>query len=138
MRPTLTIDDQLRIKMFLESAGPRGSRSPVVRRLQEALAGARIVDPTLVPQDCVTMNSHVRLLYHGTGQTRVLRLAWPRASAAAGSDDLPETVSILSPVGAALLGSRAGDVITWSAPAGDLQGTVLEVLYQPEAFGDPG
>jgi regulator of nucleoside diphosphate kinase len=42
----------------------------------------------------------------------------------------------LAPIGTALIGYRAGDVIEWKVPAGLRKLKVLEVLYQPEAAGD--
>jgi regulator of nucleoside diphosphate kinase len=139
MSVTLTIDDRVQIEMFLDSVPGDRSRPGVLPVLRDAIAKARIVDPSLVPPDCVTMNSHVRLRYEETGESRVVRLAWSRQSRpVVDVDENIEAVSILSPVGAALLGSRVGDVISWEAPAGRMHGTVLEVLYQPEAKGDPG
>ncbi|MBX3729260.1 MAG: GreA/GreB family elongation factor [Candidatus Sumerlaeia bacterium] len=139
MSLTLTIDDRVQIEMFLDSVPDGRTRPEVVPVLRNAIANARVVDPSLVPADCVTMNSHVRLRYEESGESRIVRLAWSRQSRpVADVGESVEAVSILSPVGAALLGSRVGDVITWDAPAGRMRGTVLEVLYQPEAKGDPG
>ena len=45
-------------------------------------------------------------------------------------------MSILAPVGSALLGLRVGDSIRWPAPGGDIDLRVLAIRYQPEAAGD--
>lgn len=81
------------------------------------------------------MNSRVRLHYRFTNEVCDLRLVYPEGLVA--FDDGFDLVSVISPVGAALLGSRVGDVIEWKAPTGIHQGEVLALLYQPEASGDP-
>ena len=99
--------------------------------LQDELARAEAVPPEKIPPDVVTMNSRVRLLDLDKGKTHEYTLVYPMdADAAAGK------VSIVAPIGAAMIGYRAGDEIEWSTPGGRRRFRVEAVLYQPEAAGD--
>ena len=84
-----------------------------------------------MPDDVVTMNSEVVYEDSATGNQRVVRLVYPKdANASAGR------VSVLAPVGAALLGLHVGQEIEWAVPGGIKRIRVAEVRYQPEAAGD--
>lgn len=99
--------------------------------LAEELERAHIVLPEDIPADVVTMNSRVRLSDASKGEERVYTLVFPRdADAAAGK------ISILAPVGTAILGYRVGDMIEWPVPSGTRKLKIEEILYQPEAAGD--
>lgn len=135
MRPLVTITDRFRILNRVGTVADKATRSSGARQLHRRLEEAVLVEPDLVPADCVTMNSRVQLRYHSTGEERVVRLTYPRHGSAPDAD--PECVSVLSPVGAALLGARRGAAIRWESPSGPTEGTVVDVLYQPEASGDP-
>lgn len=100
--------------------------------LDQLLDGAHTVMPREVPADLVTMNSRVQVADEKTGAPSVLTLSYPdEADAASGH------VSVLSPLGAALLGRRVGATVSWSAPDGRGHGLVVSALeYQPELSGD--
>ncbi|MBV6433068.1 MAG: Regulator of nucleoside diphosphate kinase [Bryobacteraceae bacterium] len=97
--------------------------------LEQELDRAEIVEPDAVPHDVVTMNSEVRVKDLDTGEARTYRLVFPSQARTGNS------ISVLAPVGTAMLGYRAGDVIEWRVPKGIRRLEVLEVLYQPEAAG---
>jgi regulator of nucleoside diphosphate kinase len=99
--------------------------------LEEELERANVVSPEDIPADIVTMNSEARLLDLDAGKEMVLTLVFP-----ASADYEKGKLSILAPMGTALLGYRAGDTIEWQAPSGLRRLKVVEVLYQPEAAGD--
>lgn len=99
--------------------------------LEEELEQANVVPSRYIPADVVTMNSQVRVRDPDAGKELVLTLAFP-----AQADYEQGKVSILAPMGTALLGYRAGDTIEWQAPAGRRRLRVEQVLYQPEAAGD--
>jgi regulator of nucleoside diphosphate kinase len=84
-----------------------------------------------MPPDTVTMNSLVLCVDETTGAEHQLQLVYPRdADAAQGK------VSVLAPVGAALLGLSAGQAIDWPLPGGrSTRLRVLRVIDQPEAHG---
>jgi regulator of nucleoside diphosphate kinase len=97
--------------------------------LERELDRAEIVDPDAVPSDVVTMNSEVRLKDLDSGQVMTYRLVFPSQARS------QNTVSVLAPIGTAILGYRVGDVIEWRVPKGVRRLKVLEVVYQPEAAG---
>ena len=103
--------------------------------LQAELNRAEVVEPAQMPADVITMNSTARFLivdgHHETGEERELTLVYPRDA-----DGSPDKVSILAPVGSALLGMRIGDEIEWPTPGGTLLLKVLSIRYQPEAAGE--
>ena len=105
------------------------------RALQEELARAEVVEPDRLPGDIITMNSvaQVRVEDAGAGSHEYeLTLVYPRDA-----DPDAHKVSILAPVGSALLGLRVGDAIDWPMPGGRTARLhVQAVRYQPEAAGD--
>jgi regulator of nucleoside diphosphate kinase len=106
---------------------------PTAEALEGELTRARVVAETEVPAGVVTMNSRVRCREEGSGREYCLTLVYP-------NDAGPEgTVSILAPVGSALLGLSVGQHIDWPGPSGrPLRLTLLDVEYQPEAAGHYG
>lgn len=105
--------------------------TPLADSLDAELHRARVVAQRDVPSDVVTMNSEVVYEDLATGGRRSVRVVYPRdADAASGR------VSVLAPIGAALLGLRVGQEIDWPVPNGVKRLRVAEVPYQPEAAGD--
>jgi regulator of nucleoside diphosphate kinase len=98
--------------------------------LQGELQRARTVDPSVVPADVITMNSTVRLRDNDSGEEETFTLVYPRDANIA-----VNRLSILAPIGTAILGCRVGDVVQWRVPSGTRCLTVEEVLYQPEREG---
>lgn len=99
--------------------------------LEQELMGAEIVSPWDIPDDVITMNSSVSLKDLDTKKKLTYTLVFP-ADADAGQNK----ISVLAPIGTALIGYRVGDIITWEVPAGQRRLKVEKVLYQPEAAGD--
>lgn len=105
-------------------------REDYLAALEAELARARVVPAGKVPPDVVTMNSVVRLRDLDTDETEEYELVYPEDA------DLEHNrISVLAPVGTAILGYRLGDVIEWPVPAGMRRLRVEEVLYQPERAG---
>ena len=99
--------------------------------LEKELLRGRVVAPTRVPKGVITMNSKVEIRDLAADEVDTYTLAYPQQA------DVDEgRVSVLSPLGMALLGARAGDVVTVHAPAGDRKVKVERIHYQPEAAGD--
>lgn len=94
--------------------------------LDGELRRARVVPRPQLPPDVVTMNSTVRLRDLETREEETYTLVYP-ADADIGKNKL----SVLAPVGTALLGYRAGDVVEWPVPAGVSRFRIEEVLSQP-------
>lgn len=100
--------------------------------LQASLEYADIVPQPTVPADVVTMYSQVVTLDHASGARQQLTLCYPKDA-----DPQRGFVSVLSPVGASLLGLRVGAVACWQPPHGEERcATVEAILFQPEANGD--
>ena len=96
--------------------------------LEEELDRARIMPSFEVPPDVVTMNSKVRLTDLQSGKKLTYTLVFPRD---ANFDQ--SKISIVAPIGTAILGYRSGDVIEWKVPAGMRRLRLDEILHQPEA-----
>lgn len=99
--------------------------------LESELASAVVVDPEQIPANVVTMGSRVRFRDEESGQIREITLVYPK-------DADPQTgkVSILAPVGAALIGLAVGEIVDWPLPGGRRKRLRLEeILYQPESAG---
>lgn len=100
--------------------------------LRAELDRAEVVEPSAVPNHIVTMNSTITFEEEGNSDKLTLTLVYPAAAGA------PGTVSILAPVGSALLGLSRGQEIDWPMPDGRKRRVrVLEIRYQPEAGGTP-
>ena len=131
-RPTIIINelDAERIDRVLEKA--EFATLPVADALNEELDRAQMGTPESMPHDVVTMNSQVKFRNLTTGEELTRTLVYP-----AQMTDSSAQLSVLAPVGAALLGLRTGDTIHWELPGGaSTHLEVLELLYQPEAAGD--
>jgi regulator of nucleoside diphosphate kinase len=102
-----------------------------LERLDEELARAHVVSSADIPPDVVTMNSRLRLRDLDSGQDLVFTLVFP-----SDADAEQGKVSVLAPLGTAVLGFRRGDAFEWHMPGRVRRLRVDEVLYQPEAAGD--
>ena len=128
--PTITITrlDMQRLERLLDSLDEFG---PGAEALQTELDRAEVVGHDEVPAGVVTMNSRVHCREESSGKDYHLTLVYPEDAGGEGK------VSILAPVGCALLGLSVGQHIDWPAPGGkQLKLTLLEVEYQPEAAGE--
>lgn len=91
-----------------------------------------MVDPEEIPPTVVTMNSTVRFRVESSAEEFCLTLVYPKDVDTSG-----EKISILAPVGSALLGLAQGDEIEWPKPGGGvLRVRIVEVTYQPERSGE--
>ncbi|BCG22147.1 nucleoside diphosphate kinase regulator [Pseudomonas sp. No.21] len=104
---------------------------PGAEALERELARAQVVGHEEVPPGVVTMNTRVHCREEGSGKDYHLTLVYPQDAGGEG------TVSILAPIGSALLGLSVGQHIDWPAPGGKtLKLQLLAVEYQPEAAGE--
>jgi regulator of nucleoside diphosphate kinase len=125
----VTEPDMERLQALMEIRSESDAR--YLATLEDELSHARVVSPEKVPKDVITMNSTVRLKDLDTGEEKIYTLVFPGDIKA-----IPGAVSVLAPIGTALIGYRAGDVIEWDVPAGTRRLKVLEVMYQPERTGN--
>lgn len=128
----ITEYDLARLEELLDKVSAEESRdSKHLKELEDELLRAEVVEPRDIPADVITMNSQVCLKDLDSGEELLYTLVFP------GDARLEDNrISILAPVGTALLGYRVGDTIKWKVPGGMRRLKVKKILYQPEAAGD--
>ena len=131
-RPKLIISalDADRLEDIL--AGLSSSTFPGKADLESELARAEIVEPEDMPPNVVSMNSTVTFQVASSAEEFTLTLVYPHDMDASSGK-----ISILAPVGSALLGLAEGDEIEWPKPGGGvLRVRIKKVVYQPERSGE--
>lgn len=129
-RIVLTETDEHRLTQLLETKADQVDRG-ILELLREELARAEIVTSSEIPPDVVTMNSIVSFEDLDSRERLEVTLVYPSTGSGTGG-----RVSILAPVGSALLGLGVGDSIEWPVPSGRSRRLrVTAVHYQPEAEG---
>jgi regulator of nucleoside diphosphate kinase len=123
--------DHQRLEALIESVRYDANlRDDYLDALVGELKRARVVPQSDMPPEVITMNSVVRLRDLDSEETEEYELVYP-----ADADMAHNRISVLAPIGTAILGYRLGDVIEWPVPAGLRRFRVEEVLYQPERAG---
>lgn len=133
MEPILmTSYDHERLCELVEDSlrGDIQNRADIVA-LEQELERAVLVDESEFPTDVVTMNSKLLVIDIESNEELDLCIVFPPAADLAGG-----RISVLAPVGLAMLGSREGEEIAWKTPRGVRRLRVDHVKYQPEASGD--
>ena len=102
-----------------------------LNKLEAELERAEVVEANEIPADVITMRSKVRLKDLVSGESNTYSLVFPTES-----DFAEGKISVLAPIGTAILGYRLGDTIEWQVPSGLRRLKVEEILYQPESAGD--
>ncbi len=122
----LSVKDANRLEALLESL----SDDVVTKKgLEEDLDRAVIVDDEMLPNEVVTMNSTVQFKISSSKEVFCLKLVFPKDM-----DEKGKTISILSPVGSALLGLAINDEIEWPAPNSKLiKVKILDVIKEEVA-----
>lgn len=129
--PNITISelDMDRLEALLEKL-PHNN-NPGVNALEDELGRATILKPNEMPSDVVTMNSEVAFKVSDSETVFNLKLVYPKDL-----DDSGKTISILAPVGSAMLGLREGDSIEWPKPGGGVMNVTIDaIVSQPERDG---
>ena len=127
----ITTTDAERLRNLIQDMkNPNDHERIYLKLLKEELLRAEVVEPQKIPRDIVTMNSLVKFRDMETREVYMYSIAYP-----ANSDFEKGRISVLAPIGMALLGYRVGDVVEWPVPAGMRRLKVEEVLFQPEAAG---
>lgn len=127
----ITVSKRDYVKLQNLAALTRGGGEKIYKELYLELENALVVEPDQMPPDVITMNSKVRFRDIEEGEDFVFTLVYPEDA-----DTSTGKLSILAPVGIALLGYRVGDQVSWKVPAGEKTFLVEEILYQPEANRD--
>lgn len=101
-----------------------------IRELSKELERAIVIEPEKIPNDVITMNSLVVFSDIDSGSELKYQLVFPNDA-----DIIQNKISVLSPIGCALLGYKIGDVISIKTPKSEKKYKVEKILYQPEAEG---
>jgi regulator of nucleoside diphosphate kinase len=99
--------------------------------LSRELQRANKIDSKEISPNFVTMNSIINVTFLDSGKTMDLRLVYPQ-----NANFSKGLISILSPLGCALLGYESGDIVTFVAPKGEIQVKINDVIFQPESNGE--
>lgn len=121
--------DLERLEMLLDAMADNAF--PGEEALRAELARAEVVEPQEVPPTVVTMNSTARFQVMPGEEEFELTLVYPKDM-----DGNPNRISVLAPVGSALLGLSVGQEIEWPVLGGKTTRVkIMDVTYQPERLG---
>lgn len=105
--------DYTKLRLLLSTALYSSANNAALQKLREELDRAAVIDPAAIPTDVVTMDSAVEFEDLETGEIEEYTITFPeRADVDSGR------MSILAPIGTALIGCRVGNIVKWSTPGG--------------------
>lgn len=105
-------EDYTKLRLLIATT-LHSSASAALQKLREELDRAAVVDPAAFPADIVTMDSTVEFEDLATGEIEEYTITFPDRA-----DVEWKRISILAPIGTALIGCRVGDIVKWSTPGG--------------------
>ena len=130
-RILITEDDMAQLRELVQRGRTASRRDQAhLEELDRELDRAEVVAGDDVSPDVVTMHSTVRVRDLDAGRSVVYTLVFP-----VDADIDRKRISVLAPIGTALIGYRAGDLIEWATPGRTRRLLIDEVLFQPEASG---
>lgn len=101
-------------------------------QLADAFSAAELVPSRDIAADVVTMYTQAEIVFTDSGLKQTVTPCYP-----ADAEPVMGLVSVLSPLGSALLGLRVGDTARWQLPHGEERSAqVARIVFQPEASGD--
>lgn len=127
----ITESDFDRLNGLVGSRQGRVAYGALAEHLRTELGRGTVVPPASVPKGLITMNSRIRIRDIKTDRPETYTLVFPHEANIANG-----LLSVLAPLGTALLGAKLDDVIELETPGGVRQIKVEKILYQPEAAGD--
>lgn len=126
----ITTNDYQRLTGLIEFASLKLKMPEIVNRLHNEFKGAKMLSQEGISESVITMNSRVLLKEVSNGREAEITITYPQDA-----DNRERKVSVFSPIGVALLGRQAGDIVSWKVPAGIGKFEIVKVTYQPEAVG---
>lgn len=102
-----------------------------LKQLELELQNAVVVEPKDIPSDVITMHTKFAIRDLKTNEESVYTLVFPFDA-----DIEEKKLSILAPIGVAVIGYKAGDEVEWEVPGGRRRIVIEKILYQPEAEGN--
>lgn len=127
-RPPITINrlDAERIQRLIDNASDKDLM--VAELLDEELSRGQVLDPEDIPDDVVSMNSQIRFTDLTRGRQMIRTLVYPHAL-----ESVEDGISVMAPIGAALIGLKVGDVIEWPLPnQTEVRLRIDAIFWQPE------
>ncbi len=128
----ITKTDEKKLKdLIWESQNSEYRGSDYLKMLAGEVEKAQVVEPHKIPSDVITMNSTAHLIDQESDDEMIYTLVFPEEA-----DVSQGKISVLAPIGTAMLGYRVGDIFEWDTPGGKRKIRVVKVLFQPESSGD--
>ena len=128
----ITKSDYERLSALIEKTRERDPMDREnLKKLEAELDRAEIVDAKDISKKVITMRSRVRLKDLVSGEANTYSLVFPSEA-----DFSQGKISVLAPIGTAILGYKSGDTIEWPVPSGVRKLKIDKILYQPEATGN--
>ncbi len=126
----ITEKDYMRLNNLINT--DYSDENDCLENLENEIERANIIRGNEVPPDLVTMNSKIEYLDFTTNRTSIITISYPD-----NSNYVEKNISIMAPLGCALIGLREGQEILWDFPSGATKKLkIIKVIYQPEASGD--
>lgn len=124
--------DYLRLSKIIGMAqNDRNIELKNLEYLAREIKRADRIDSKKIKPEFVTMNSVVQVMNEHTKKPMTIKIVYPNEA-----DFKKAYVSVLSPLGSALLGHKLGDTVKYTAPKGIITIQITQIDYQPEANGD--
>lgn len=120
-----------RLQALVDSPRYRLTHAPLLLGLRSAIEQASVVSAGEIPPDVVTMRSTLQVRDERQIDSDRYTLVYPEEA-----DFETGKLSVLAPMGLAMLGAWVGQVVRFDAPAGKRRLTIEKILYQPESSGD--
>ena len=127
----LTEQDYKRLIELVQQQRQGAGMQANIAKLGEELKRAKRVASEEIPAEVVTMNSTVLLRDLKSGNQMEITLVYPKDA-----DVNTRKISILAPVGTAIIGCKEGDEVEWPVPSGTINYKIEKVTFQPEASGN--
>jgi regulator of nucleoside diphosphate kinase len=122
----ITNPDILRLEQLVHTGSALSDDR--LQALEQELNRAEVVAPEDIAKTVVTMNSRMRIQDLDRDVEFVCTVVFPAEANAE-----QNRVSVLAPLGTALLGCRVGQIVRFSAPGGVRRVKIIAIEYQPEA-----
>jgi regulator of nucleoside diphosphate kinase len=121
----ITREDNSKLRLLI-AAALHSNATASLQNLRRELDRAAIIDRESIPLDVVTMESRVEFEDLATGEIEVYSITFPDRA-----DVEAQRISILAPIGIALIGCREGQVVSWNTPGGIRQLKIRQVTPAP-------
>jgi len=128
----ITEKDKVKLQKLINEAKEFHPGNEVyLNNLERELERAQLVASEKIPHNVITMHSKVLLRDIDSGEEMTYTLVYPNEA-----NLMEDKISVLAPVGTAIIGLREKEAINWKIPSGMVRLEVKKILYQPEAAGD--